>query len=256
MKLLNFLQLDFVENADDARTQCLWCGNEDSCEVKLVDNNQFQCWSCKKTGNAFTLIQKFYEDLSPLSPSEAKGLCALKPGIKPVTLRDIGVKHRIVKGESDWIFPVFNNEKHIVALYRYSKSIGFPLATPKPTSCTILGLENLSKAGDIWMLEGHWDYAAFLSHVEVEGFNVLGVCGSSFPNKYIGLLENRVVNFIADNDDAGRAGVQSLATRCKKVGMLPHSISYLDWAGVSLPSFSEVPNKFDTRDLILELTKG
>ena len=254
MKLLNFLDLPYEENTDDARTSCLWCGS-DSCEIKLTENNQFQCWSCKKSGNAFTLIQKFYETLPELRPSEAKALCLIKPGIKPLTLKEIGVKHRIVKGASDWVFPVFNNEGSVVSLYRYTEKIGFPLATPKPTSCTILGLENLSKTGDIWLLEGQWDYAAFLSHVEVDGFNVLGVCGSAYPQKYIPLLENRVVNFIADNDEAGQSGVKSLATRCKKVGILPTSISYLDWSLVSLPSYSEIPNKFDIRDLILELSK-
>lgn len=255
MKLLNFLDMPYEDHDDNVRTQCLWCGSENSCEVKTDENNQFQCWRCKKTGNAFSLIQKYYEELPELKPSEAKALTGLKPGIKPLTLRTLGVKHRIVKGASDWIFPVFNTDGKVVSLYRYTKAIGFPLATPKPTSCTLLGLQNFTKTGDIWMLEGHWDYAAFLSQVEPEGFCVLGVCGSSFPQKYVHLLEHRVVNFLVDNDQAGMNGVRSLAARCKKLGMLPESISYLDWGSISLPSHKTVPEKFDIRDLILEFTK-
>lgn len=251
MKLLNFLRLPYTSTSDQCRTECIWCGAQ-NLEIMREGNHQFQCWSCKKTGNCYTLIQGWYETLPELKPSEAKALCVLKPGIQPVTLRKLGIRCRLFNGKPEWIWPVFNSDGHIVCLYRYNAEEGRPLSTPKPCSLTVLGLESFKKTGTIYLLEGHWDYAAFLSSVPTEGICVLGVCGSSYPGKHLHWLESRNVVFLTDNDNAGREGVHSLATRMKKAGVLPLKLSYLDWNLVTLPKHSEVPEGFDIRDLIVE----
>ena len=251
MKLLNFLRLNHTPSGDECKTECLWCGSN-NLEIQVEGNNQFQCWACKKTGNCYTLIQQYYETLPDLRPSEAKELCSLKPGIQPVTLRKLGIKTRLFNGNTEWIWPVYNSDSHVVALYRYNPQEDRPLSTPKPCAMTLLGLESFKKTGTIYLLEGHWDYAAFLSSVPTDGICVLGVCGSSYPSKQLHWLESRNVVFLTDNDSAGREGVHSLATRMKKAGMLPTKLSYLDWNLITLPNHGNVPEGFDIRDLVVE----
>ena len=251
MNLLAFLHLPFTNSNENCKTLCLWCGSK-SCEISKEGTHQFQCWSCKKVGNAYTLIQKYYEELPDLKPVQAKELTSLKPGIKPLILKNIGVKYRLTNNKSEWIWPIRNSDKNVVALYRYNEDEGQCMSTPKPTAFTLIGLEHLKKTGPVYLLEGHWDYASFLSHANQDGINTLGVCGSSFPSKQLHQLESREVIFLTDNDRAGRDGVTSLATRMKKAGILPYKLFYLDWDEISLPERSEIPNGFDIRDLVLE----
>jgi hypothetical protein len=251
MKLLNFLYPPSLweDNGTDCKLKCLWCDHF-ALEISNALPHQFQCWHCKQTGNAWTLIQKYYEDLPPLSQTHVAQLLRWKPGLEEETVRSLGVK----RSATNFFWPVKNTSDSVVSLYKYSRENNTFYSTPKPCSLNILGLESFKAEVPVWILEGHWDYAAFLSKVDTTGFTVLGLCGSSWPSKHLGLLEGREVVFLSDNDDAGREGVISLATRMKKSSILPAKLSYLNWSLVSIPSLAEIPDKYDIRDLILALS--
>jgi len=250
MKLLKFILSpgSWEDNGQDCKTDCLWCGHR-ALELSNEPPHQFQCWSCKQTGNGYTLLQKYYADLPDLKRSEGEELVRWKPGTSPQAFRSAGVK-RSTRG---YIWPVFNAENKVVALYRYGKTNNTFYSTPKPFSLNILGVNHLSASGVVYVVEGHWDYAAFQTNVEPGSHNVLGLCGSSWPTKQLSLLENREVVWLGDNDEAGQSGVHSLATRMKRSSILPLSLKYLNWGELSIPTLLEIPDKFDIRDLCVEL---
>jgi len=245
MKILEFLDMPYEENGDNAITECIFCGKE-KFSIALETPHQFACWSCKASGNAYTLIQQYYELNQPLKKTEGLELGRMKPGVKPIIYKRLGLKSSPI----GYIWPVYNKEGKIVALYKLSDS-GVWYSSPKPTAFTLLGVQNLEDTGPIYIAEGHWDYASFLSHVATDEINTLGLCGSSFPSQRLSLLEDRDVVFLADNDDAGRKGVQAMAAKMKQTSTLPKSLKFLDWSSMNLPS-GEVPDKFDIRDLVLE----
>lgn len=249
MKLLEFINYNYDEDGDNAITECLYCG-KDKLSIALETPHQFACWSCKASGNAYTLIQQFYETATPLMKSDGMRLAQMKPGIKPITFKKLGIRNSSV----GYIWPVYNAEGKIVALYKLS-SKGVWYSSPKPTAYTLLGVNNLQDTKPIYICEGHWDYACFRSHIATDDINVIGLCGSSFPSQRLSLLEGRDVVFLADNDDAGRSGVKSMASKMKQTSTLPKSLKFLDWSSMSLPSEGEVPDKFDIRDLVLEYSK-
>jgi DNA primase len=246
MKILDFLELPYDDSdGDNAITECIFCGGK-KLSIALETPHQFACWNCKASGNAYTIIQQYYEINSPLKKSEGLELGHMKPGIKPIIYKRLGLKLAPI----GYIWPVYNAEGKIVALYKLS-STGIWYSSPKPTSFTLLGVERLKPEGPIYIAEGHWDYASFLGHIATDEINTLGLCGSSFPAQRLGLLEGREVVFLADNDDAGRQGVKSMAAKMKQTSTLPKSLKFLDWSSMTLPS-GEVPNKYDIRDLVLE----
>jgi len=103
----------------------------------------------------------------------------------------------------------------------------------------------------VWIAEGHADYLILrhLKNKHSARFDVLGSCGSSFSGNYLHLLEDKNVVLLFDNDDAGRSGVQSVARRIKSSGHTIKTLQYLDWSQITIPQFSEIPDKYDLRDL-------
>jgi hypothetical protein len=244
MKLLKFLDIDFVDNGEDCKIDCPYCSHE-AMEISNSPPHQFQCWKCKKTGNGYSLLQHFYEEASPINPRQAKNLQKLKSSLKYKAIKDEGIK---AFGD-DFLFPVLNAEGSLVTLYKYSTSNNVCYSSPKPFSCTLIGLDRLKAEGTIYIAEGHWDYLALRSHDE-EDMNLLGLCGSSFPRKFVSLLEGKDVVWLGDNDDAGETGLQSLASMMIQTSQRANKLQYLDWKKVSLPGMTEIPDKFDIRDLI------
>ena len=248
MKLLNFIGNEFTDNGEDCKTECPFCGSE-ALEISKEPPHPFQCWKCKKTGNGYTIIKAFYDALTSITPREARRLEKMKPGIKYKAIKAEGI--RALGG--DFIFPVYNSEGSLTTLYKYSTSNNVCYSSPKPFSCSLLGLDRLKSTGKIYIAEGHWDYLALRSHEP--DMNLLGLCGSSYPRKFISLLEGKNVVWLGDNDEAGQNGLQSLASAMVQTGQRANKLEYLDWGKVSIPSLPEIPLKFDTRDLIGELSK-
>lgn len=246
MKLLDHLDLPYNETDSDYTLSCMWCGAEDKLSVSKDEGHVFQCYRCKQTGNALTLMRQFYSELPELTMQHAKAFCKLKKGVQPFVLRSAGIRY---DGSNFW-FPVKNQKGDIIAIHKYNTSAGIIYASPKPWNCSVLGLSELKGSDDLWVAEGHADYLIgkqILSRIP-DGPDLIGTCGSSFSGSYLHVLEDKNVVLLFDNDEAGRNGIQSVARRIKSSGHVVRSLHYLDWSKVTIPSHPEIPDKFDLRD--------
>lgn len=245
MKLLDHLEIPYSDQTDDYLMTCLWCAAE-KMSVRKDDGNIFQCWKCKQTGNALTLMRKFYEDLPALTPPSARIFINKKRGVSPAVLRSEGIKYDSIR--YFW-FPVKNTDGKIIALHKYSPETNIAYASPKPWSCSILGLSQLNSFPEIWVAEGHADYLIMRHALKDYQIDLLGTCGSGFSGNYLHLLEGKDVVLLFDNDEAGQSGVKSVARRIKSSGHTVQSLRYLDWSSVSVAGHPTLPSGFDIRDL-------
>lgn len=247
MKLAKWLYGDrFQDNGENTRAECLACG-KDALEISNEGSHHFQCWSCKASGNAYTLIQMYYDLLPKPNKGTINPMLKLKPGTTFKGWRDMGLR----LSDRGYICPCHNTEGKVVSLYRFAEDNNCWYSTPKPVSLQVMGLASLSEDQPIMVLEGHADYNVALSHFSEAGYDLLGLCGSSFPTKLLKHLEERDVVFLGDNDEAGRQGSVNLATRAKKNGMMPARLRYLDWEQIG-----DVEEKADIRDLALSLEES
>jgi len=244
MKLFDHLEMPYKDNGDDWNITCPWCASE-KMSVRKTEGNVYQCWRCKESGNALTLMRKFYDDLPELSPPAAREFLNRKKGVVFQTLRSEGVRF----DSGYYWFPVYNADSKLIALHKYNPQNNIAYSSPKPWNCSILGLSQLSSSSEIWVAEGHADYLIMRQVLKSTGIDLLGTCGSSFSQSYLHLLDGKKVVLLFDNDEAGQSGVQSVARRLKGSGISVESLSYLDWTKVSIPSSETIPDKFDIRDL-------
>jgi len=246
--LLDHLEIEYRNNDRDCTTECLWCGSDNKLSMSHDEGNIFQCWSCKERGNGLSFMRKYYSLLPELTPAIARQFCALKPGIVPVTVRDEGIRYN----GSFWI-PVKNIDGNIVALHKYDTTTGIIYSSPKPFACSVIGLDRFKAETDaeVWIAEGHADYLILRQILKTvpNGPQMLGTCGAGFSGSYLHLLADKNIVLLFDNDDAGRSGVQSVARRLKQSGSAVKSLKYLDWSGVTVPQYDELPKGFDLRDL-------
>jgi hypothetical protein len=246
MRLFDHLEVPYEETDKDVMTACLWCGS-DKLSVSKDEGHVFSCWKCKQTGNGVSYMREWFSQLPDLTMPQAKQFCGMKKGVSPSALRLEGIR---CDGHYYW-FPVRNMKGDIIALHKYNPSDNITYSSPKPWSCSVLGMSALTGSEELWVAEGHWDYLVMrqlLSRLP-DGPDLLGTCGSSFSTNYLHLLEDKNVVLLFDNDDAGRSGVQSVARRIKSSGHSIKTLQYLDWSQITIPQFSEIPNKFDLRDL-------
>jgi hypothetical protein len=143
--------------------------------------------------------------------------------------------------------PVRNQEGKFVCLYHWDPKAGYWSSSPKPFTCSVLGLQHLKPTGRIDVLEGHWDYLAFLSYWKEGPGSAIGTCGSSFPQRFIPLLKDRDVTLFYDYDDAGATGVDSVASRCRG-GAMPTTLKYMGWDSIPAPASDMLKEGYDLRD--------
>lgn len=254
MKLLDHLGVPYSDNTDDYTTDCPFCGKENKLSMSKQDGHVYQCWSCKESGNAITFMRHWYSSLPELTKAQAVKFCQKKTGVDMHVLRREGVRCEETDTDSLYWFPVHNREGNIIALHKYVLSTNIAYASPKPWNCSVLGLANMADEDTVWIAEGHADYLILrhLKNKHSARFDVLGSCGSSFSGNYLHLLEGKHVVLLFDNDDAGRSGIKSVAKRIKASGHSVASLKHIDWSRMVLSSFSEIPEKFDLRDLFNE----
>ena len=247
MKLAKWLYGDrYQDNGDNTRAECLVCG-KDALEISNAAPHQWQCWSCKASGNAYTLLQQFYENLPPLNKGTCNPMLKLKPGTTFKGWKAMGLR----MSDRGYICPCRNTEGKVVSLYRFAEDNNTWYSTPKPTSLQVMGLDTLTQDRPIMIAEGHADYNVMLSNFGDASYDLIGLCGSSFPTKLLQHLEHRDVVFLGDNDEAGRQGSVNLATRAKRNGMMPTRLRFLDWEQIG-----DVEEKADLRDLYLTLEES
>lgn len=243
MKLLDHLQVPYSGDTNNIKTECPFCGS-DSLSVDAEVPHQFQCFKCHEKGNAFSYLRKWYDSLPKLSKVDASTLSYMKKGVRPLTLRDAGVRCSL---GCYWI-PVYNQKNHLMAVHKYVPETNIIYSSPKPTSLTILGLNNLSKSDTIWVAEGHWDYFTLLPQMGGTGIDLLGTSGSYFNSAHLSVLKDKHIVLLYDNDMAGKDGVDYVARHIKSNTIAHLSLSYLDWSKVTLPS-GQLESGYDIRDL-------
>jgi hypothetical protein len=243
MQLLNHLNIQYSPHNKDIKCECLWCG-KDSLSIEEEAPHVFQCFSCKASGNAFTFIRKWYENLPTLTKRQALSLCSIKQGVLPVTLRTLGVRCY----GAVYIIPVYNQKNDLVAVHKFVPDTNIVYNGPKPVSYSVLGIQNISNNDTVYIAEGHWDYFTLYPLIQQDDYDLLGSCGSYFPTNLLPHLKDKHVIMLFDNDEAGKNGVDYVAKHIKTTGLVVRSISYLDWSKVTIPS-GAIPDKFDVRDL-------
>jgi len=254
MKILDHLNIPYDEQSEDCIITCLDCSAESKCSVSKSEGNIWQCYRCKRQGNSITLIQLYYASLPELTKQQAQKYVHRKPGVPLKSLRDIGVKYC---GRYFW-FPVYSANKKLIALTKYCTESNIAYGSPKPASCSIMSLDRLTGAKEIWVAEGQADYLVMLGQMKNADrpIDLLGTSGSGFAGSYLHVLEGKDVVLLYDNDKAGQDGVQSVARRMKQSGHTVGSIKYLDWSKIRVPQHEEIPDKFDIRDLSLAYSGG
>jgi len=242
LKLLQHLGTAYSGDGDSVKTECIHCGSS-ALSIDSEAPHQYACFKCKQSGNAFTYIRKWYDNLPQITPSQATNLCSLKKGIKKLIVRDVGIKFY----NNCYWFPVYNQKNHLMAVHKYVFESNIMYSSPKPTSLTILGLHSLTGSDTIWIAEGHWDYLALLPHMAEASVDLLGTCGSYFNSAYLPVLRDKHIVLLYDNDLAGRDGVNYVARHLKANSINHLSLSFLDWEKVTLPT-GELTSGFDIRD--------
>lgn len=250
MKLFDHLHVPYTGDTDNVKTECVHCGGG-SLSVDAEAPHQYQCFKCKQSGNAFTYLRKWYDNLPPLTKVQATNLCTLKRGLKPIVLREVGLRFY---NDCYW-FPVYNVKNHLMAVHKYVPESNIVYSSPKPTSLTIIGLHTLTKSDTIWIAEGHWDFLTLLPQMTDTGIDLLGTCGSYFNSAHLSVLKDKHIVLLYDNDIAGKDGIDYVSRHLKSNSIPHHSLSYLDWDKVTLPS-GELSAGFDIRDLHLSYQKA
>jgi 5S rRNA maturation endonuclease (ribonuclease M5) len=247
MRLFDFCSIPYNETDTDYTTTCMWCATQDKLSVSKEEGHVFQCWYCKETGNAISLMRKFYETLPPLTMRAAKTFCVIKKGVIPQTLRSEGVKYDGL----DYWFPIRNPRKDIIALHKYNTTTNITYSSPKPWNCSILGLGSLTGNKEIWVAEGHADYLVLRAVLDKSPNppDLLGTAGSAFSSNYLYLLDSKEVVLLFDNDEAGDHGVQSISKRIKSGGHSIINLHCIDWSRITVPNHAHLPSGFDIRDL-------
>lgn len=243
VKLFDHLLVPYTGVADNLKTDCLHCGSS-NLSVDVEAPHQYQCWSCKQTGNCYSYIRKWYDNLPPLTKQQAVNLCNQKKGLQPIILREVGIRFY----NNCYWFPVYNNKNHLVAVHKYVPDTNIWYSSPKPTSLTIIGLNNLTKSDTVWVCEGHPDYLTLLPQMVNTGIDLLGTCGSYFNSAHLPVLKDRHIVLLYDNDLAGIDGVDYVARHLKANSIQHLSLSFLDWNKITLPH-GELISGFDIRDL-------
>lgn len=197
-------------------------------------------------------MREWYATLPELTMPLAKKFCTMKKGVSPSVLRTEGIK---CDGHYYW-FPVRNSKGDIIALHKYNPSDNITYSSPKPWNCSVLGMSTLKGSEELWIAEGHMDYLIMRQLLTrcPNAPDMLGTCGSGFSGSFLYLLEDKNVVLLFDNDEAGQTGIQSVARRIKSSGHAVKSLQYLDWQQITIPQHSEIPAKFDIRDLYNALT--
>jgi len=186
---------------------CLFCGRENHFYI----NKKSFAWNCKSCGKVggikshpllevvHSFSQEFFEE-NALNLSKEKKL-------KVSTLR----KHKIgyLPGIDSYIIPVYSMDgKSIINLRIYKNGI---LISLSGVPLTLYGWQEIdNKRGTVWLCEGHWDAIALSEIIESQHDLILAVPGAdAFKSDWITLLQDRHINVLMDNDEAGiRGGIK------------------------------------------------
>ena len=221
---------------------------------------KWDCKVCGRTGNAYTFMNQFYNNIWETYELDYSSLMELRPGISAEAFEHFGVIYSPMTEE--WLLPAYGLKGNLVNLYAWReceadkggtemKVLSAPMMSQVP-----FGLNRLHQKSDmpLWVAEGQWDCMAWwsaLSKLKTKSgeratdlCNIVGLPGSSQLNKeYASLMAGRDVRLLMDNDEAGRRGVISIQKTLSDTGCIPSKIGKLSWP-------EDTPDKYDIRDVV------
>ena len=277
------LDIQWRKGTKDATCECLFCGAEGKFGI-VAETSQYRCVKCSASGNAGVFVRELLR-LSEESTTDYEELCESRGLLFPESLVAWGVCRSVVNG--DWLIPGYNAEGKTIQAYRYTNfgKADKRRAVPTPTfghqlfHC--LSYDPTKPVIDL--LEGPWDGLALYEILgkvkeESEGVlqltanargnllqrrNVLAIPGcGTFPEAWVGLFADKVVNLWCQNDHPGRnpktgepitpasyGGMQRIARMLMESDKPPLEINYCYWGdeGYDLA----FPHGHDIRDSLI-----
>lgn len=239
-----FHGLSFHREGTQAKARCPFC--DGSFQVNLVERERdgrkispglWGCWGCGRKGNRYSFLSELVEaSVAYTTGGGSSRLAELSAerGIGAETLSELKVCLSLTTG--DWLIPAYGTEARIIQLYawRFAGGKKRPMATAGIGQVPYL-LDRVTRAGDLWLVEGHWDGMSLwevmrsckLDH------DVVAVPGWTNVNeKMLWLLAGRKVIAVLHNDEQGRKGIARLVELVEKSGRLPpESLSMVIWRG-------------------------
>lgn len=264
VKFFRHYGLQLYSDQQQLRGQCPFpdCQKEDHFYANY-GTGQWDCKRCQRKGNAYTFIEQFHQAALDMTTDEHYYLLGEKrPGIPPWVFKDWKIAVSPTTGE--FLLPAWVNDKKLTNLYVWrelydaTKEKYVMTVMSGPTlKHTLYGIHRLSGKRDkpLFILEGHWDTLAFAGLVAYvncprtgaplsQVVEFVGMPGAGvFPKEQLHILDGRDVRVLADNDEAGRSGVERLVRSIAQNNTIPQRFAVVEWP-------QEVIRGFDVRDLI------
>lgn len=222
---------------------CPFCQKEG--HFYFAQNHQWDCKVCGKSGNIYTFIREFYNQLPNNLDNSSTFLSDLR-GLPPIAFQKAGIKYNELN--DSYVLPTYKQGK-INNLYKIVMIDGKwkILATPDIGHTLFNFPEKVEK--EIWVCEGHWDKIA--TEVITSGMHitVVGVPGANvWKPDWCNILADKDVVFCYDNDAPGKEGFERVMMNfISKAPQKPKSVSYVNWEGKR--------DKYDMNDAYREYQK-
>ena len=211
---------------------------------KFYASQDSQLWDCKKCGKRGNFLQFLEEtakqNVENIDDDFLKKLCIeRKLPLAALEPWEIG------RNGMNYTFPVRDDRGIIQDLRIYCPGKGGVKAT-KGCHTGLLGLHMLKKCPNDWpvyLCEGDWDGMAFywlLRFLKKPGLVLATPGANTFKKEWARFLDNRVVNVLYDNDEAGEAG--DLMVKERLTGTAKQ-VSFLHWS-------NKLPTGYDIRDIV------
>lgn len=223
---------------------------------------QWQCFVCGRSGNAIEFIREIHRNnFEQTTKQHRLQLIELRKGaIDLEELEQMEVSFNPVTRE--WALPSWNTEGKIMNLYIWRTEFDPSdqrerrrlYASPSHGQL-LYGLNNFRPSAHrpIFVMEGHWDYLAWMGLLrrtkQRETFDCLGIPGS-FPRKDLGKLNGRKVLFVLDNDEHGRRETNKIVEAIMREHIMPLEVKHIEWPQ------GMVKNCKDASDIITSLPPG
>ena len=221
-------------------------------------------WDCKYCGRG-GYLREFMGYLAEAhfantDDADYERLVGMRPGITAEVLAEYMVSWNDMLGcfmLPGWSPMDKDGNTCVETLYLWKETRGgkHVVMAPHAVKTYWYGLSEFTKsASPVYICEGQWDYLALHAAATAAGvrdeIDLLGCPGAgTFPKAGLPLLTGRDVCLLADNDDAGRAAVRSLAGSMLEAGVVPAHYSSLHWP-------KGLKTGYDIRDLIVSGPDG
>lgn len=243
----------------DAMGNCRFCGSDSHFSINIMDG-RYRCLKCESRGNLYTfmnrLAMKLFEETSTRQYREL----SVERGISVDSLHTFGLAWDDYC--DSWVLPV-----RIYKQSEATREVSYPVvnlkrwleidgkkrlaSTPTTKAHPFNNVTPISKE-QLWDCEGEWDVIALKDNLtntfkgRLIGLSGAGNILQDFDDPQSPLKET--INFLFDNDAAGRRGhilnFRSLVSR----GYSKDNIKFINWEN-TVDGKRPLPVGYDIRDL-------